>query len=184
MKLKCILLFILSLGLCGCPGNDQVFFEIQSINVNNVIAETGEKLADSSSIEWNLFAINLTFNSSELIVMNRLCNKANIAMATRYISPEASFKITNLTIEYNNNSNTIDLTNIFSTYEYKVPCPNTIACLNDFASEQFDGSAGKDYLKFENKPDYDLSDGFFTVSLELEDGTILKDSTQTITITP
>jgi hypothetical protein len=187
MKLKFLLLGILLLGLYACPGdNDETFFEISSVAVNNVKAGSGENLENNASLKWNLFAIKLSFNTKELAAVNRWCGKANMAMAAVYNRPKPSSEIINLKIEYSNNTGAINLTNLFSVYQFKEPCSETIDCLNYLASVQFDKrSIGNyHYLKFEKEPDINLPKGYFVVTMELENGTILRDSTQTITITP
>jgi len=188
MKLKCILIFVFSIGLCGCPGEMNEYFTIDSFSVQSVIAESCEVLSEVDSIKWDEFAILLNFKTSQELSASKSLVTSNMVHAA-YSGHLASSSIINITIKKGNASEKYDVSNKIHTYRYKEFYKKTIACLNIMASSNYEeqwvvkeNDISKNYLKLNEPPNKDFT-GKFYVELKLEDGSILKDSTQTITIT-
>ena len=185
MKLKYILIFVLTIGLCACPSpDDTTYFEISSISVSNVIADTGEKLENNALVKWNTFALDLSFSTNELADIVNIYSQ-NTAIAAPYALPIPNTKIISLRVEYRNSTDRFNVSELLSTFQFRELCEKKIDCLNHMASIQYNSNImAKHYLKFNSEPEIDLSDGYFITDFELENGTILRDSTQIITIQP
>lgn len=185
MKLKHILLVILLSGLCACPcSDDDTYFSIFSFNINNVNTESGETIKDNGTISWSQFAIQINFETQEILTQ-ALRKIGNSAYAKPYSFPIAKPQITEILITHSVDLNSNeDITNQILIYRYNEKCSDDkIWCLNNMAALDFENTNNslKHYLKFNKPPSHDLKGKFYLV-LKFEDGTVLKDSTQTITI--
>ncbi len=187
--LNYLLLFLMLFGLTACPGPGDIFYTIDSFSAQPVESDSCKVLSKNDTIVWNEFAIWLNFKTAkDLSGLAFLKNNSNVVYAARSSGYIATSPIVGITIM--DNINQLDLQNNFITYRYKELYEETIECLNIMSLVNFeeqwitvDNTISKNYLKLKDAPSATFT-GKFYISLELEDGTILKDSTQTITILP
>ncbi|MDM8161103.1 hypothetical protein QUH73_14860 [Labilibaculum sp. K2S] len=189
MKLKYFLLLIFTFGLVACPGESDEFFTIDYFSVQSVIAESCEVLSEDDSIKWDEFAILLNFKTTqELELVSNYQGGGNVLFAARSRGFIANSPIISLAVKSGNAMEKDDLSNIFSTYRYKQFYSETIQCLGIMAIVNFeeqwilkDNQVSKNYLKLNEAPSENFT-GKFYIDIGLENGQILKDSTQVITI--
>jgi hypothetical protein len=183
MKLKYLILLIFMFGLTACPTPDRILFKINSFKAKIVVAENEKLLKENETIKWDDFAINLYFDTEELLASN-FVHLGNAAYATRYAYPTSKPQINSLVIYHKNNQHVkTNMTGLFTLYFNKEEFSgDTISCLNTMATESFDQNFTRNYLKLEQ----DIADdivGRFYIELGFVDGSVLQDSTQTVTIT-
>ncbi|MDM8161102.1 hypothetical protein QUH73_14855 [Labilibaculum sp. K2S] len=183
MKLKYFLLLIFTFGLTACPTPDGVSFKVNDFKVEIVEAESGTLLKEDESIKWDRFAIRLNFETEELLASN-FVHLGNAVFATHHTYPVATPQINNITIHHKNNNGVEMLTtSSFALFSYNEECSaDMIWCLNSAASSTFEQNDIRNYLKLKQNFTDDIV-GKFHIKLEFEDGSILQDSTQTVTIT-
>jgi hypothetical protein len=156
---------------------------VDSISINN-----------NDTIGWNTFGIELQL--TEILAQRTTDFTAhNYAQAATYVGkPVLEKKIIDVIIKsntiYNNNSGKDNLTELFDCY-YNNRKSTQLSIVDAFNKEIVVVSYGggsycgfnSNFLALKKAPNTIFTGKFF-IELKFEDGTILQDSTQTITITP
>ncbi len=207
--LNYLLLFLMLFGLTACPEHID-YFELSKLNIKNVHLTykavepncgTGEYLAindnavnNNDTIVWNAWGIEIKF--PEILLVSGLKNTSFItsAYAATYAGlPELANKIVEVEISSNSKFDTTaaneNLSKYFLAYynNEKSIQPSLVEAFNkEIAPSAYNGGTicyNSNFLTLKKAPNATFT-GKFYLTLRFEDGTVLKDSTRTITIIP
>ncbi|MDM8161104.1 hypothetical protein QUH73_14865 [Labilibaculum sp. K2S] len=191
MKMKSLFLILLMFSLVGCPIPESDRFEINSFKAEITTINGMYELSEKKSIKWEDFAIQLSFKTKEVYALHSV-GLGKTCYAARSAEPELRNKILKATIQASSKYNDIlQRSNLDEILIPKVAGLERSISLTEacefMASSSYSNSNNDEfyhggYFRLTQSPNSDFT-GKFYISLEFEDGSILQDSTQTVTIT-
>jgi hypothetical protein len=198
MKLKYLILLIFIFGLTACPTPVDTDVNVESFKINGVVITKSAPYEYSDiqlnkAIDWDKFTINFDFETkTETKSIAALLSITNKAYAT-YDGVRVSPEIENIRIWSNNDYNKTyplgtELYNLFSAWNCETEVETRLeGLLNTMIYWTHQSKGGgwdlcKGHITLKESPIDDFK-GKFYVELEFEDGSVLLDSTQTVTIT-